>query len=459
MTPPGRARPEAQLVPAVLAEALSGLNGAPHWYVALSGGVDSTVLLHLLRQWRDTHPGTPPLTAIHINHGLQHNADAWQRHCEALCKKMHIPLLCRRVEVRVGNRGLEAAARDARYRVFERELGAGEVLLLGHHNDDQVETFFLRLLRGAGVRGLAAMPARRPLGQGLLARPLLAFGRAQIEAYAAGHGLEWVEDPSNRDQSLDRNFLRAEVLPLIASRWPGFRRTVSRTSAHMAGSAALIDALLPAPETVRSVIGDPGIPLAALADRSAEEAALMLRNWLQAAGLHPPGSGPLGEFLRQLREAGARTRPRLQCSAYTLQRYRDGVYLLPAAAAPPEGSLTLAPGECLDIPGVGRVALEPARAGGLLLGAGEKPELAWRGGGERCRLRGREGSRSLKKLLQERGVPPWWRARVPLLCLGDELLAVGALGVCHCSRWRASPGGEGPLWELRWEPDIDPACD
>lgn len=459
MSPPARAVPETRLGPDALADALSGLGDAPRWYVAFSGGVDSTVLLHLLTRWCDANPGAPPLTAIHVNHGLQGDADAWGNHCESLCKKMHIPLLHRRVEVRAGSRGLEAAARDARYRIFERQLRPGEVLFLGHHNDDQVETFFLRLLRGAGVRGLAAMPAQRPLGGGLLARPLLAFSRAEVEAYAARHDLRWVEDPSNLDRGLDRNFLRAEVLPLLASRWPGYRRTVSRTGAHMAASASLVDALLPVPETVRSVMGDLGIPLAALGDLTGEGAAQTLRNWLQVAGFRAPDSGPLWEFLRQLGEAGARSRPRLQCSDYTLQRYRDAVYLLPAPAAPAEVSLTLAPGECLDIPGVGRVALEPAPAGGLTLTARERARLAWRGGGERCRLQGREGSRSLKKLLQESGVPPWWRARIPLLFLGDELLAVGKLGACHSSRWRDSAGGDGPLWEFRWQPDIDPACD
>lgn len=459
MSPPGRAIPGLRLGPGALAEALSGLGSAPRWYVGFSGGVDSTVLLHLLLKWRDANPDAPPLTAIHINHGLQGAADGWGSHCESLCKEMHIPLLRRRVEVRAGSRGLEAAARDARYRVFEEQLRPGEVLFLGHHNDDQVETFFLRLLRGAGVRGLAAMPARRSLGEGLLARPLLAFARTDIEAYAARHALRWVEDPSNLDPRLDRNFLRQEVLPLLASRWPGYRRTVSRTGAHMAASASLIDALLPLPATVHSVTGDPGIPLAALGDCAGEGAAQALRNWLQAAGLRAPDSGPLREFLRQLHEAGTRTRPRLQCSDYTLQRYRDAVYLLPAPATPPGEPLELAPGECLDIPGVGRVALEPARAGGLLLGARDRPRLAWRAGGERCRLQGREGSRSLKKLLQESGVPPWWRARVPLLLLGDELLAAGMLGACHSSRWRQPPASEGPLWELRWQPDIDPACD
>lgn len=459
MSPPGRAMPEARLGPGALADALSGLGDAPHWYVAFSGGVDSTVLLHLLLRWRHANPGAPPLTAIHINHGLQREADTWRTHCEAECKKMHIPLICHRVEVRAGSRGLEAAAREARYRVFERQLRAGEVLFLAHHNDDQVETFFLRLLRGAGVRGLAAMPARRPLGEGLLARPLLAFGRADVEAYAAHHSLRWVEDPSNLDPGLDRNFLRSEVLPLLASRWPGYRRTVPRTSAHMAAAVALIDALLPVPETVHSVTGDPGIPLAALEGCAIDRAAHTLRNWLQAAGLPAPDSGPLREFLRQLREAGARRSPRLQCSDYTLQRYRDAVYLLPAPSPPPAGPLTLSPGECLDLPGVGRVVLEPAAAGGLLLEARERLRLAWRDGGERCRLEGRAGSRSLKKLLQESGVPPWWRARVPLLCLGDELLAVGVLGACQSSRWRASSPGDRQLWELRWQPDIDPACD
>ncbi|MCB1676716.1 MAG: tRNA lysidine(34) synthetase TilS, partial [Halioglobus sp.] len=195
---------EAALHSAQLGPELADLQRAPHWYVGYSGGLDSTVLLHLLQQWRTANPRSPALTAIHVNHCLQSGADAWQAHCEHLCRELGVPLVSRAEPVRAGAQGIEAAARAVRYRIFERQLQAGAVLFLAHHLDDQVETFFLRLLRGAGLQGLAAMPARRSLGGGLLARPLLQRPRSQLEDYAREHQLRWVEDPSNTDTALDR---------------------------------------------------------------------------------------------------------------------------------------------------------------------------------------------------------------------------------------------------------------
>ena len=453
--------PERELNHSMLDHALAGLLDAPRWYVAFSGGVDSTVLLHLLQRWCKAHHEAPPLTAIHVNHGLQSAADEWQRHCEWLCRLLRIPLLCQAARVTAAGKGVEAAARDARYGIFRRQLGPGEVLFLGHHLDDQVETFFLRLLRGAGVQGLAAMPVSRPLGAGRLVRPLLGLTRAQLESYAAEHGLNWVADPSNEDTHLDRNFLRLQLLPLLASRWPGYRRTVSRAGEHLGGAAALLAELLPRPATVYSVMGDPGIPLAELFADAPRGAALRLRHWLQARNLPAPDQARLDEFLRQLHEAGEQSRPVLQCSAFTLQRYRDAVYLLPGfdghSVCQP---FWLGPGEVYELPGSGQLALEKVAMTGLSLAPDERLRVSWRQGGERCRPRGRPGgSTSLKKLLQERAVPPWWRDRLPLLYLDDELLAVGGLWLCQSSRLadKAEPGCS--LWQPRWQPDITAAFD
>ena len=427
---------------------LTGLRSAAHWYVGFSGGVDSSALLHLLVLWRRANPGAPELTAIHINHGMQSVADEWQVHCEWVCKMLQVPLLARRVAVDPGGQGSEAAAREARYAAFEQQLQAGEVLFLGHHLDDQVETFFLRLLRGAGVHGLAAIPRRRKLGEGQLVRPLLSLTREQLLDYASGHGLSCIEDPSNTNVAMDRNFLRAEMLPLLASRWPGYRRTVTRASEHMAVTASTLDDLLPAPDTVYSALGDPGVGVAALVGKSA---AAQLRGWLQARGLPPPDQSALEEFLRQLRESTDDSSPRLQCSAYTLQRYRGVVYLLPEPGEESQGSLQLSPGGVQEVSGVGRVSLQPAAEAGLLLAAQERLTLAWRSGGERCTPVGRGGSTSLKKLLQELDVPPWWRDRVPLLYLDDELLSVGDLCLCRSGRLQSSVGDGETLWRLVWQ--------
>ena len=441
---------------------LQSLLDARHWYVGFSGGVDSTVLLHLLHQWRRRHPEAPPLGAIHVNHNLQSRAADWQAHCEWFCRLLQIPIVCLEGEVIPAAHGLEAAARETRYSLFEAQLQAGDVLFLGHHADDQVETFFLRLLRGAGVQGLAAMPAGRPLGPGRLARPLLQQPRSALEAYARAQGLSCVEDPSNSDTALDRNFLRSQVLPLLAGRWPGYRQTVARASEHIATAAGLLAETVPVPATVYSALGDPGLPLADLGAGSPEVAALVLRRWLWAAGLPAPDRAALAEFQRQLDKVSERARPRLQCSAYTLQRYRDGVYLVPefATAAPGEDTLQLVPGEVRQLPGAaGRFWLTPAQGQGLSLAPGEVLAVAWRRGGERCRPSGRSGSAGLKKLLQERDVPPWWREWVPLLYLEGELLAVGDLWLCESSRCAAAPRPGESLWQPRWERNITTAFD
>ncbi|MFV0276246.1 MAG: tRNA lysidine(34) synthetase TilS, partial [Parahaliea sp.] len=192
------------------------------------------MLLHLLLAARAHAPALPPLYALHVNHQLQPAADDWQRSCEQLCQRLALPLHCERVRVTPDGRGLEAAAREARHAVFARCLGEGEVLFTAHHQDDQVETFFLRLLRGAGLEGLSAMAATRPLGRGLLHRPLLGVPRARLQALARQGGLEVIDDPSNADTALDRNYLRAQVLPLLERRWPGYRATVSRAGEHLA---------------------------------------------------------------------------------------------------------------------------------------------------------------------------------------------------------------------------------
>lgn len=452
---------DAPLTCSDLDEQLKAVLDAPRWYVAFSGGIDSTVLLHLLNSWCRRNPDTPPLGAIHVNHGLHPEAREWQRHCEWVCRLLQLPLACHAVEVVPCARGLEDAARSARYGLFEEQLQAGDVLFLGHHADDQVETFFLRLMRGAGIRGLAAMPASRTLGRGRLVRPLLQLPRSRLEEYAATHELHCTEDPSNSDTSLDRNFLRRDVLPLLASRWPGYRQTVSRASGHIGAAAELLERAVPAPATLYSEMGDPGLALAQLDLDSPPEAALALRHWLQRAGLPAPDQAALAEFLRQLGAVSAQSRPLLQCSAYALQRYRDALYLLPALATEdPPGPLFLGPGEVLQLPDPGgRFQLAPTTAVGLRLASGERLEIAWRSGGERCRPLGRAGSASLKNLLQERDIPPWWRDRVPLLYLGGELVAVGDLWLCESSRWAAAPAPGESLWQPRWERNITTAFD
>jgi tRNA(Ile)-lysidine synthase len=227
--------------------------------IALSGGVDSVALLAAAAALtprsavgRPGKPSTaeragaakaagPSLRAIHVHHGLHPNADRWARHCGKLAKQLGVRLETVRVKVRpAAGDSLEAAAREARYAALAARLKPGEVLLTAHHQDDQLETVFLQLLRGAGIAGLAAMPEVAPFAQGQLIRPLLTLSRAQLEAWARDETLEWIEDDTNANERFDRNFLRRSVLPLIRSRWPGAAGAVSRTARHAADAMLFI---------------------------------------------------------------------------------------------------------------------------------------------------------------------------------------------------------------------------
>ncbi|MFV8817680.1 tRNA lysidine(34) synthetase TilS [Haliea sp. E17] len=441
-----------------LESALAAASAAPRWFVAFSGGLDSTVLLHLLSRWQTGREAMPELCALHINHQLQDAAADWAEHCRVFCQGLGVPLRVLEATVTLRGKGLEAAAREARYALLAGQLGPGEVLFTAHHLDDQVETFFLRLLRGAGIEGLSAMPAQRALGKGSLVRPLLACSREQLEDYARRHQLPWVDDPSNADPALDRNFLRREVLPRFGERWPAYRQAVARAATHMAEARSRLLQGLPPVLEVASALGDPGIELTELLDQDPATAAALLREWLRGLGCAAPDQSLLAEFLRQLRESSAEANPLLDAGDYRLQRYRGSIYLLPEEGALPDG-LTLVPGAgAVTVGGVGELALRPCAAG-FCLRPGESVDLRWRRGGERCRPLGRSAGASLKQLAQEAGVPPWWRSRLPLVYLGDELLAVGGLGSCHSSRSGATGEALEARWELYWNPAIQQPAD
>ena len=433
---------------------LSALTSAPHWYVAYSGGIDSTALLQLVNNWCKASGKAPPLTAVHVNHGLQAQAADWENHCAWICRFLDIPFIALSAEVETDGKGLESAARRARYAVFEEQLQEHEVLFLGHHQDDQVETFFLRLLRGSGIEGLAAMPRQRDLGEGALCRPLLDYTRPQLEAYVEAQGLRCIEDPSNEDLGLDRNYLRQEVLPLLGRRWPGYRQTITRATGHLAAASDLREESVTIPDVCFSALGDPGLPLSFLDEVEDAEAALVFRAWLKTGGYQAPDQSALDEFLRQLRASDRDARPQLNTGAYRLQRYKEAIYLLPEEVELLDQAITIAPGEALDVRGVGRISLQRSEGEGIWLAADETLLLQWRDGGERCRLPGHKRGKSLKKILQEAGVPPWWRPRVPLLYLEEEMLSLGVLGPLQSSRWGTSGQDAEAPWDLVWEPII-----
>lgn len=406
----------------VLLERLTPWRAAPCWLLALSGGLDSCVLLDLLCRLRQQHD-LPPLRAIHVHHGLQAAADDWVQHCQQLCDAQTVPLIVERVRLDSGA-SLERAAREARYRAFTAHLPSGAVLLTAQHQNDQAETLLLRLLRGAGVQGLAAMPASRPLGQGQLLRPLLDCSRAMLEAHAHRHALHWVEDPSNADTRLNRNFLRHQVLPGLTARWPAACRLLARAAAQQAEAAGLLAELAQSDLQAAAVDSDPQwldlpqlmlAPLLALSEARQRNA---LRYWLQGRSLLPDSAHWAG--WQALCAASEDGQPLWRLQSGELRRHAGRLYWLTGDWLQQSGPQDWPKGQGdLQLAGNGRVWI-----------AGEQPEgklqIRYRQGGERLRLAGR-GQRDLKRLLQESGLPPFVRQRLPLLYAGEQLLAVANL--------------------------------
>lgn len=382
--------------------------------VGFSGGLDSTVLLHWLKH---ALPAGTALHAIHVHHGLQAEADAWEAHCRALCADWGVPLQVERVRIADRNRNLEQQAREARHAAFARHLQAGDTLALAHHGDDVAETLLLRLMRGAGTEALGNMAERESRAGFHLWRPLLAFARTDLLAYVQAHSLAWVEDASNADTGPDRNFLRQRVLPLLESRFGNVRARLNHSAALLREDAVLLRPLID--EALAVCRSEAGLSLHRLRALTPGLQAHVLRAWLEQAGHAAPGAEALHEFLRQLNEHTPDDDTRLDGHGYRISLWSDALHLRAGADAADAAEF--------DYRWDGRYALALPR-GGELAWDGDAPfpvRVRYRHGGERIRLPGRDLHHAVKKLLSER-IPPWQRAALPFVYNDDgELLAVG----------------------------------
>ena len=328
------------LTPAGLQQALAPWLPAPRVWVAFSGGLDSTVLLHLLATRPKASP--LPLAAIHVDHGLHPDSAAWAEHCRRVCAALGVPLTIRRLSLRRRpGESLEALAREGRYAILRELTGPGDLVLTAQHQDDQAETLLLALLRGSGVKGLAAMPQVAPLGQARLLRPLLGHTRARLLAWARAQGLRWLDDPSNADPAFDRNFLRTRVMPLLAERWPACTASLSRSAAHCAAAQGLIEGQAAA-ELPRLVGSRPGaLSLNRLAALEPALRAAVLRYWIAGLGLPSPDSRHLGRIQDELLTARPDRQPLVAWPGAEARRYRDDLHVmapLPAVPAAPDRS-------------------------------------------------------------------------------------------------------------------------
>lgn len=450
-------KPDSGFSPAALAAVLSGelcLPPSVRLLLALSGGLDSTVLLHALAVLRTVFPLS--LRAVHIDHALHPDATAWGRACAQACAQLAVPFDVRQVTVStVAADGLEAAARRARYAALSDLLMPGEILVTAHQRDDQAETVLLQLLRGTGVAGLAGIPARAAFGRGELVRPLLGFARAALETYGRSHGLVWIEDPSNADLRLRRNYLRTEIMPRLRSAWPEADRMLVRAAGHAAEAVELVDELADgdlagcrardATVHVREALS-----VAQLTSLSPARQRNVLRRWLRQQGFLVPGAQQLEILLAQLGHTPRSQHACVRWPGAEVWRYRDQLVAL-APQALPDAALTATwdGQQPLHLPGIGRLSAESVRGAGIAhqhLAAGLRVGL--RQGGERLRLPGRSGHQALKKLLQAAAVPPWLRGRLPVFYAAGALVAVGDLWVC--AGYAAGTGEDGA--QIVWDP-------
>ncbi|MDR3098095.1 MAG: tRNA lysidine(34) synthetase TilS [Paraburkholderia sp.] len=450
--------------------------------VAFSGGLDSSVLLDAAVRMA----GAARLVALHVHHGLSPNADWWLAHCEAVARAYGVTFDARRVTLAHDDAaGVEAAAREARYRALDAMCAAhgAQSLWLAQHADDQAETVLLQLLRGAGLAGLAAMaPAREVADGAARVRPLLNLLRAQLERYASAHHLHWIEDESNADTRYARNALRHDVLPALSAHFPGFRDALARTATHAASAQRLLDDLARI-DLHEARYDDAGaLAHAGLVALDDARALNLLRYWMRLLGLPAASSARLADALRQLREIaheGEGHALRVDHAGRTLRCYRGRVFWeTPRAEAAPASALDAAAGESAGRKPVsmnwrgeeiwrlpqwrGSYVFAPANASD----PDAVPESVLRGGplvararegGERLRDEAANMSRTLKNLFQARGVPAWERD-VPLLYVGGTLLFVPRIGV---NRSAFGAQGDAPgsahaaLWRrIEWREDL-----
>ena len=433
-----------------LKKALLPLSNCNSVVVGLSGGMDSMVLLHGLLKLQEQDEINFGIRAVHVNHGLQAEADQWQEFCGQVCAKHGVDFYSERVQITTtdtDNSALENKARMARYKVFEAQLKTNEALLLAHHLDDQLETLLFRLNRGAGTKGLSAIPQSRMFGKGLLFRPLLQVDRQALHRFAAAQSLQWAEDLSNQDLQFDRNYIRNEILPAIESRWPAYRSSWGKSLQLIAEASDMLDELADM-DLIAIQAQEPTIlSLARLYLLSASRQRNLIRRWMEKLGLPDLGWNRLHRFVSEFVAADKQSDATLTIEEHSFACYQEHLYLLPPLGRLVEGVVwQLNHSTELELVNNGSLVAKESASGGLARSFADNIEIRFRQGGENCRLVGRP-SKSLKKILQESQIEPWLRDRVPLLYRDEELICVAGIGVSEHATVKPGEAGIEVVWQ------------
>jgi len=409
--------------------------------VALSGGIDSMVLLDALAPLARSRGS--PLSAIHVNHGISGHAERWTMFCAEQCAARGVELVTHRLTLGPGHQAnLEAVARVARYDVLRK--ANADVIALAHHADDQAETVLLQLLRGSGPRGLAAMPRFAP-GVPALWRPMLDLTRATLASYAAERSVTWIEDESNADIHYKRNLLRTHIAPRLAADFPGYPATLVRAAEHQAEVSDLLDALATA-DAASAVVAE-GLDGNRLAALTPARARNLLRWFLRSQGLRSPSEARLADMLRQLAAARADARTRIEHDGAQIGCHRGLIVV--HAPSPSTFEHTWHGEPEMALPG-GTLTFEPTQGSGIAstMLSNHPVTVRPRAGGERLQIAANRPRRAVKKLLQDVGLAPWLRQALPLVWCGDRLAAVPGIGVDLA--FQAAIGESG--WTVDWRP-------
>lgn len=413
-------------------------------HIALSGGLDSIVLLHLFIRLQHAHKQIHIL-AHHVHHGLSKNADQWLDFCKKTCITSKVKFVYSKIIIKkISGVNLEADAREKRYESLKANLetdltqNRNAYLVTAHHQDDQLETVLLALKRGSGVAGIQGIQGAQKMGSHSLLRPLLCFSRAQLKNYADLFSLVWIEDESNQDQHFDRNFIRQTITPLLKKRWPSIAKTVSRSANLMQEQHLLLEELAQQDLSYVLMEGQERsvLNITKLAKQSFIRQKNTLRYWFKLHDLQYPSSKQLDVIFNELIYAAEQTMPSIKLVNFMLRRYRDNLYLTDLnKISPPPKPIIWAGEPSLLISGLTKkLQFEYSDELGIIVGENSTIEICFRKHLPKkltCTPNGRNGARCIKKLLHEYGVPPWERDFVPFIFV-DGILKQ-AVGSWSCS--------------------------
>ena len=367
--------------------------------VALSGGIDSVVLLHFLNKH---YPGN--VRAVHINHNLSKYSDEWCAFCERICNSTKIEF--KYISINIQNSSnIEENARKKRYLSLKSELRVGEILCTAHHQEDQAETFLLQLFRGSGVAGLASMPKIKSIGDSELYRPFLNISKQKIIDYASKNHLKWIEDDSNLDTNFKRNLLRIEFLPKLSSSFNGLIKNVSRSASHQAEALRLMQDLAELDIKNFELLVNNKIQVSSLIQLPKRRIVNVLRYYIAYLGLLLPSNKVLNELISSL-SAKTDANVILRWHHYEVRRYNGELYFFDEHI------------ESSNLPCPYYESLKNL----------PNFEIRFRLEGQRIKVKGKGHSQSLKKVLQESNIPPWERDKLRMYYVDGSLRAMETLG-------------------------------